>query len=144
VFSAPISYPTAGPPGSVFAHDLDGDGDVDLCVCPSYTGALALHVNAGDGSFATHNDITSIPRASSVAFGDWDPAGEVDLAIVDSGGGSGVLNEQVSPLNFTRRAGFALARTTRVILGVDVDGDGDLDLATSGGERLTVLRNVCP
>jgi hypothetical protein len=113
-------------------------------VCPSYTGALALHVNAGDGSFANHIDITSIPRASSVAFGDWDQDGDVDLAIVDSGAGSAVLYEQVSPLNFTRRAGFALARTTRVILGVDVDGDGDLDLATSGGERLTVLRNECP
>ena len=121
--------------------DVDGDGDLDVAVGNKaqqnvvYLNDGAGNFNAGSSNFGTGSDETL-----EVALGDVDNDGDLDLAA----GNNGAIGEQNAVYlndgagNFTagtKNFGTATDKTNAMALG-DVDGDGDLDIATgniSGG-----------
>ena len=82
---------------------------------------------------------SSIP--TSVALGDADGDGDLDVLVGNVGANELLLNRGDG--NFTKVEGFpgGAAVTYSVAFG-DVDGDGDLDVLILGVERLILINNI--
>ena len=137
--------------------DIDGDGDNDLVLLNSSSGASTeIFLNDGNGNF-TNSGQRLIPAGSAqdAALGDVDGDGDLDLVVAHSGGRSDrlFLNDGNGEfglfIDSPSRSGLSLPNGTvfqldseAIALG-DVDGDGDLDIVIGGpaiGDR--VLINV--
>jgi hypothetical protein len=51
LFSAPVNYPAGFLPSSVFAADLNGDGNNDLAVADLGSENISILLGNGDGTF---------------------------------------------------------------------------------------------
>lgn len=133
---ADVGYVTNGFPSFVAIGDLDGDLDLDLAVANSGTHAPALLVlrNQGTGVFASLQSYSATAPGSGVALGDFDDDGRLDVAISGYYGSA-----QHDPGHVTIVRGTAggsleslLASPAAAEKGelADLDGDGDLDLAS--------------
>ena len=122
--------------------DVDGDGDLDLLVVNNADNTVSVRLNAGlnSGHFvapATGAQVSVGPYPLGMTLGDVDGDGDLDLltTVFDSGlgttvslrlnNGSGVFAPPATRAEITVGLGPVL-----VVLG-DLDGDGDLDLATN-------------
>ncbi len=148
-FADDETYAT-GKPSSVVIGDLDGDGDLDLVVANGGAniwgedGDVSVLLNHGDGTFADNVRYGTGSRPLTVAIGDLDSDGDIDLAVTNENGFN------VSVLLNNGDGTFAddvLYETSffpgSVAIG-DLDVDGDLDLAVSSawGGGITVLLNI--
>jgi hypothetical protein len=118
---------------SVELATLNGDDALDL-ITIGPDGAQ-YHLNNGDGSFGAPVPVAGSPGGATLAVGDLDGDGDLDLVA-----GTAVLLSGGPSARFTGAARSDLAGAgdvSDVALG-DLDGDGDLDLAaaTSGPELL--------
>jgi hypothetical protein len=128
--------------------DFEGDGDIDVAVANQTNNYSSIHKNNGSGSFpspppGTDWYFSGSPR--SVAVADLDGNGTVDFAVANQGT-SGVSI-------FWNSGGGSFAYGPTYFLGgsffpywvtaADLDGDGDVDLATAnfGKGTVSVLRN---
>jgi hypothetical protein len=126
-FQAPTSYPLdfdGSLPTSLALGDFNGDGAPDLAVT-SFRG-LSVLLGNGDGTFQAAQRISS-QDWDSIAVGDLRNNGHQDLVVgsglaVFLGNGDGTFQ---APEFYRSAASF-------VGLG-DFNGDGTLDIATSGG-----------
>ncbi|MFN0244557.1 MAG: FG-GAP-like repeat-containing protein [Planctomycetota bacterium] len=124
-------------PQSVVAADLDGDGDLDLASANSSTHTLTVFFQTSAGAFAVVPVVLGGPGITSVAqsvtAGDLDGDGDLDLATANSGSNTVTVFFQTSPGVFASTP-LALGdpSTSPVsVTAADLDGDGDLDLATA-------------
>ena len=122
---------------SVYAADLDGDGDVDVLSASSFHPyrMIAWYENSdGIRKFDTHQIISrDVPGASSVFAADLDEDGDLDvlsasqnddkIAWYENRGGTGDFGSQnVITTN---------ALNARSVYASDIDGDGDLDVLSA-------------
>ena len=162
--------PTGIEPGRSIRYalaDLDGDGDIDLVV-GSWTDALQYYENTGsvtDPSFTqrtgTDNPLTGIEtdrsgtdaRGSRYTFSDLDGDGDLDFVIADRTYNTRYFENTGSVTNpvFTQCSGQAnpladiVAEVSDKPTFMDLDGDGDLDLAMGtwgGGSALHYYENI--
>ncbi|RKY21764.1 MAG: hypothetical protein DRQ55_03205 [Planctomycetota bacterium] len=138
---------------SLFVADLDQDGDQDMLVI-NYAQPNLLLENRGDGVLESvlSTGITGISENSyGAAGGDIDGDGDIDLAIANGGGQDNSLFRNNGPPSdswanrFTNMLLDAVSQgggDSYAPLFLDVDGDGDLDLAFANrGEPNFVYRN---
>lgn len=117
--------------------DADGDGRVDLYHSGYLDNPRVFHIGVfpnqsspGSVAFGPRSELQPpLGRLRTLTSGDLNGDGLVELVLVEDGVGQIVIEDQVQPLEFTRRE-FALAASTDAEL-VDLDQDGDLDLVTS-------------
>lgn len=140
--SSPIA--TGSQPSSVVTGDLNGDGKLDLVVANHADGTLTILLGNGNGTFtpAAASPITVGSGPQSIAVGDFNMDGNLDLAIVNSGSNS------LTILLGNRSGAFRPAGSSpatgsdpdAVAVG-DFNGDGALDLAVANGDSssLTIL-----
>src|SRR5262249_30398612 len=91
-FIAPLAYDAGFEPWSVAMGDVNGDGHLDLAVAyrgtaPFYSdGGVSVLLGNGDGTFqaARNFPVGSDPR--SVAVGDFNGDGHLDLVVANSEG----------------------------------------------------------
>ncbi|OGX80781.1 FG-GAP-like repeat-containing protein [Hymenobacter coccineus] len=115
-------------PTGVALGDLDGDGDLDLVA--SYfdngKGGIEVRFNNGAGTFGGGTSINLPVGVFSLALGDFDGDGDLDLVNADPTGLSVRLNNGAGAFG-TGQEVPTVAGPSKVLIG-DVDGDGDLDL----------------
>ncbi len=137
--------------------DLDGDGDLDIYVAND--GAVnRLYVNDGGGRFEDQGllsgaglDAFGAPEAGmGVDAGDLDGDGRPDLIVTHFAMETHTLYRQLGRLSFedvTARSGLGPPSFRQVGWGaqlVDVDLDGDLDLAVANGHMQEGVEKIEP
>ena len=154
-FAKAVDFGTGLVPYSVAIGDIDGDGRPDLALTNYGNSTVSVLRNTSASgsitasSFAPKEDFGIGANPFSVAIGDVDGDGKLDLATANYGSGT------VSVLRNTATSGSIVASSfaTKVDFGTaidpisvaigDVDGDGKPDLATANffGNTVSVLRN---
>jgi hypothetical protein len=127
---------------SVFAADLDGDGDLDVLSASFYGDAIAWYENTdGSGSFGSEQVIDSLADgAGSVFAADMDGDGDLDVlsASVDGGRITWYENTDGSGSFGSEQVISTLAGGASSVLAADVDGDGDLDVLSASVDGDTI------
>jgi len=154
-YAPPVKLEADGKPIDVFGcpspnfEDFDGDGDLDL-LCGEFLDGFTYFENAGSRTKPRYaagrrlKDVRGAPLAMDlqmivpVAF-DWDKDGDLDLIVGDEDGrvalveNTGKLDKDHTPI-FARPAYFKQEADTlkcgalATPVGVDWDGDGDMDI----------------
>jgi len=139
-----VDYAVGDGPWSVYAEDLDGDGDLDIAVACLIANRVWLLFNNGAGSFVT---IASYPVGNDPIFitsADLDNDGDNDLitANVASGDVSILLNEGDS--TFASAVNYPTGSNPRGVTVVDLNGDNLVDLAVVNtlSYTVSVLLNI--
>ncbi|HNO80431.1 MAG TPA: VCBS repeat-containing protein, partial [Phycisphaerae bacterium] len=133
---------------SIFAADLDGDGDTDVLSESSYEGKFVWYENTdGLGGFGPEKVITtSAYGVQAVAAADLDRDGDLDVLA-----GATVENEIAWYENTDGRGSFGpqqiITTDTNSPYGVitaDLDGDGDLDVvsASDSDNKIAWYENI--
>ena len=131
---------------SVFAEDMDGDGDADVLSASLGDDTIAWHENLdGQGSYGPRRVITDVADgARDVHAADLDQDGDLDVISA----GFGNLGERIGDSitwyeNVNGQGTFGPPQTISTDLfmassthATDVDGDGDLDVLYSAGVGL--------
>ena len=139
-FSEALSYATGNQPSSLAIGDLNGDGILDLAVAntgyittPYYTadGCVSVLLGNGDGTFRPAVNYGTGYGPTSLAIGDVNGDGALDLAVLNSG------SRNVSVLLGNEDGTFHSAVNypagdgpTSLAIG-DLNGDGILDLVVT-------------
>jgi len=131
---------------SVYAADIDGDGDVDVAFVSEQQNQVGWYENLGRGAqFAERILATTADHAKAVIVADADRDGDADLLAASSVDNKVLLfeNTRGAPVNFTGRIVSNSARGARAVHAADIDGDGDIDLfsASRDDNRITLYLN---
>jgi hypothetical protein len=120
---------------SVFAADLDGDGDLDLMSASRLDDEIAWYENDGaaNPTFTRIVVSTEADEASSVYAADVDGDGDLDLMSASFADDeiAWYENDGATDPTFTRIVISTAADGARSVYAGDVDGDGDLDLMSA-------------
>ncbi|WP_298519882.1 T9SS type A sorting domain-containing protein [uncultured Kordia sp.] len=133
---------------SVYASDLDGDGDLDILSASNNDNKIAWYENTdGQGTFGPQQTITTnATAATSVYVTDIDGDGDMDvlsasssddkIAWYENTDGQGTFGPQQI---ITTNANFASA-----VYAIDIDGDGDMDVlsASSSDGKIAWYENT--
>ena len=142
-FAASVDYPTGANTEAVALGDLDGDGKLDIVVANLGLDdwwSVGVLRGKGDGTFAAEVEFPSGFGPNSVALGDVNKDGKLDVVLANStaggslsvllGNGDGTLANHVDY--------FVGESAGAVTLG-DVDGDHSLDLVATGDGVIVLL-----
>jgi VCBS repeat protein len=133
---------TADLASSVYAADVDKDGDLDALSSSHFDDEIAWYENVGGGgtSWALHTISTTADAAKSVYAADVDGDGDLDVLSASffddkiawyenvGGGGTSWVLHTIS----------TSADGARSVYAADVDGDGDLDVLSASAYDHTI------
>jgi hypothetical protein len=139
---------TRNPPQRVIIGDFNGDGKLDLAtvnttfVTGTANNSVSILLGHDDGTFAPAIEYPMDGGTFSIAAGDFNGDGKLDLAVgnpglmvvpVLLGNGDGTFQ---APVNYGSGTGNFVSS---FLIARDFNGDGNLDLATCGGGKVSIL-----
>jgi hypothetical protein len=126
-------------PSSVAVGDFNGDGKLDLAVvnlcgidptCSgSFPGTVSILLGDGTGNFTLASSPPTSYAPYSVAVGDFNRDGKLDLAVANSGDGTVSVLLGDGTGNFTLASSAATGAQPESVAVGDFNGDGKLDMA---------------
>jgi hypothetical protein len=117
---------------SVYASDLDGDGDADVLSASSDDDKIAWYENQGGGVFGPQQVITtSAEYAQSVYATDLDGDGDVDVISGQWFGATIAWYENLGGGVFGAQQAITSAGNVNSVYATDLDGDGDADVLSA-------------
>lgn len=135
-------------PFMLVTGDLDEDGDLDLATpnrndATSANSTVAVLSNRRGDFNKSVTPTVAGAHPSSVALGDFNHDGKLDLAVANNPAGTISLLRNDGAREFTLVATPPAGLGPDFITSGDFDGDGDLDLATTNltGNTITILKN---
>ncbi len=149
-FANKQDFPTMLEPTALTVGDLDGDGKLDIMVSSAKNNGLAIHKNLSIGgtvAFETKVDITTSHPATSIANGDIDGDGKLDLVLSNSVFKNiTVLRNQYNGITFSfaKTEHEAQVANGRITIW-DIDGDGKLDITATtlpGFNHINIFKNT--
>ena len=147
-FTAHIITTAAVDARSVFAIDVDGDGDVDVLSASYFDNKIAWYenVNGAGSSFTTHIITTDADGARSVFAIDVDGDGDVDVLSASRLDDKIAWYENVNGdgSSFTTHIITTAADGAFSVFAIDIDGDGDVDVlsASINDDKIAWYENV--
>ena len=140
-------------PGSVVVADFNSDGKPDLAVAifstntTVGTGSVSVLLGNGDGTFQTAQNFADSGTPGSIAIGDFNHDGKLDLAAANAYDGKTGGAGDVSVLLGNGDGTFQTAQNIAVgfepgsVVVADFNSDGKPDLAVLGGGFSVLLGN---
>ena len=127
---------------SVYATDVDGDGDMDV-LSASGDDKIAWYDDDGSESFTEHVISRKAKGAFSVHAADVDGDGDMDVLSASRDDDKIAWYENDGSESFTEHAISTSANGAESVYKADVDGDGDMDVlsASSGDDKIAWYEN---
>ena len=156
-FAARVNFGTGAGPTGLAIGDLDGDGNPDVAVANSAGSTVSVFRNLGAGgnittnAFAPKVDFPAMASTVTIAIGDVDGDGKLDLVV---GGGNGtqaisVYRNMATPGSITTNSfappvEFAAAGWVNDVAMGDINGDGkpDIALVSQLSSYFSIFQNV--
>ncbi|MEI6882413.1 MAG: FG-GAP-like repeat-containing protein, partial [Bacteroidota bacterium] len=149
-FVAQVGFSIGLNPSALIAlGDIDADGRLDLGVANYNNNTVSVLRNTssiGSVSFTTKVDFPTGMGPSSVAFGDINGDGKLDLTITNSSSNSNSVSVlcnigSLNAINFATKVDFGTSLIPRSTEIGDIDGDGKPELVITGDASIAVMRN---
>ena len=127
---------------SVFAADMDGDGDMDIISASINDDTIAWYENNGaaDPSWTAADIATSADGARSVFAADMD--GDGDMDIISASANDNTIawyeNNGAADPSWTKAVIATSAEWARQVFAADMDGDGDMDIVSASYSDNTI------
>jgi hypothetical protein len=120
---------------SVFAADMDNDGDMDILSASQSDNTIAWYENNGasDPSWSASNIDTSANGAQSVFAADMDNDGDIDILSASDNDDTIAWyeNDGASNPSWTASDIATDADGAKSVFAADMDGDGDMDIVSA-------------
>ena len=116
---------------SVYAEDIDSDGDMDVLSASIHGGKVGWHENDGRENFTFHYITTSAREVYDAYASDLDSDGDIDVLSANYGDNKIVWYENDGRENFTAHVISNLALGARDVHATDLDMDGDMDVLSA-------------
>jgi len=128
---------------SVYAVDVDGDGDMDVISASWGDDKIAWYENDGNENFTPHTITTDVNAAYSVYAIDVDGDGDMDVLSASRNDDKIAWYENDGNENFTPHTITTDADVASSVYAIDVDGDGDIDVlsASLGDDKIAWYEN---
>src|SRR6266478_8010713 len=139
-FGPPVNYPAGRSPWAVASVDLNNDGKLDLVVTNDIGGnfrsTVSVLLGNGDGTFQPALTYKVGPSPTSVAIGDFNHDGKLDLAVASPTGtpnGYGLVTVLLGNGDGTYQPGdnYSAGQDPYYVVSADFNLDGRLDLAVT-------------
>jgi hypothetical protein len=133
-FITTASYATGASPDAVVAADLRGNGRQDLVVAdapPGVPGTVNILLGNGDGTFQSPISYGVGIQPASVAVGDFDGDGTLDIAVANQGSNTVSILQGNGDGTFRPPVSYAVISGPDSLVAGDFRGNGILDLAVA-------------
>lgn len=149
-FAAKIDFATGTSPQRVIAVDLDGDAKADLVTANSTGGNISVFRNISTGTtlnLDTRTDISSGTNTTSLAAGDLDMDGKVDIITCNAASNTLSIFRNTSVIgvvSFAPKMDIVTDNVPNTCLISDYNGDGwpDIIVENLNAKTISVYRNT--
>ena len=146
-FGSKTDYPIASSVISVILGDVNGDGHLDLATAntgPNGGNSTSVLMGTGMGTFGSKTDYPTGSIPYSIALGDVDGDGRLDIVTANFGANTTSVLRGLSAGGFAPKVDYATGINPGSITLGDVNGDGRLDIAAANsgsgnGNTVSVL-----